>query len=276
MRELPLADLADMNRAEAEYAIRSRVQTTYLGDATVLTRFLGRPKIFLSTRDLGFACHVMLDGYWEIWLTLFFARLLKPGMTVVDVGANFGYYTVLFGDAVGASGRVIAVEPVPTTADLLAKTVELNGHSERTSVIRSALGRADTGHAHIFLPGNEPKNATIVQAARAGTLSVPITNLNVIAAKLDRVDVIKIDAEGSERDIIAGMTDIIVKHKPTVVLEFNAGRYKSASDFLQELRALFNTISVINYDGDVDAISDEQLLSCNDGQDRLLLLEAAK
>src|SRR5262245_34051536 len=108
-----------MSRAEAERAIKARVQTAYLGHGRVLARVLGEYKIFLSSDDLGFSCHVMLDGYWESWLTLFFMRHIKPGMTVVDVGANFGYYTVLFGGAVGATGRVIAIEPVPSTVALL-------------------------------------------------------------------------------------------------------------------------------------------------------------
>jgi hypothetical protein len=79
----------------------------------VLARVLGGPKIFLSADDLGFGCHLMLDGYWESWLTLFFARYVTPGKTVIDVGANFGYYTILFAAGVGPSGRVVAIEPVP-------------------------------------------------------------------------------------------------------------------------------------------------------------------
>src|SRR5580704_18481859 len=121
-----------MTRSEAESAIRERVQSVYLGDKLILSRILGGPKILLSTEDLGFSCHVMLDGYWEIWLTLFFARLLKPGMTVFDVGANFGYYTVLFGQAVGATGQVVAIEPVPATASVLRRTIALNGLSSHT------------------------------------------------------------------------------------------------------------------------------------------------
>jgi len=97
-----------MTRAQAEQEIRARTQAVYLGDHLALVRVLGQAKMFLSTTDAGFASHVMLDGFWEIWLTLFFARVIAPGMTVIDVGANFGYYTLLFGRAVGPSGRVIA------------------------------------------------------------------------------------------------------------------------------------------------------------------------
>src|SRR3954451_10004273 len=114
-----------MTREDAEQAIRARVQTVYLGNGRVLNRVLGHLKLYMSTADRGFAGHVMLDGYWEIWLTLFFARYLEAGMTVFDVGANFGYYTLLFADAIGPRGRVIAIEPVPATADFLADSVGL-------------------------------------------------------------------------------------------------------------------------------------------------------
>src|SRR5258707_8071492 len=119
-------------RHRLEDAIRRRVQTAYLGDGLVLARILGRQKILLNGSDRGFACHLMLDGFWEMWLTQFLAGQVKPGMTVVDVGANFGYYTVLFADAVGDAGRVIAVEPNPDAAALLRETVLLNGYAPRT------------------------------------------------------------------------------------------------------------------------------------------------
>src|SRR4051812_47360748 len=91
-------DLATLDRAVLERAIQRRAQTVYLGNGLALSRVLTRHKMLLHTADRGFADHVMMDGYWEIWLNQFFARTMKPGMTVVDVGANYGYYTMLFAD----------------------------------------------------------------------------------------------------------------------------------------------------------------------------------
>ena len=105
--------LATQPRQRLEAAIRRRVQTAYLGEGVVLARILGRQKIFLRSADRGFACHLMLDGFWEIWLTQYLAGCVRPGMTVIDVGANYGYYTLLLADAVGEAGHVIAVEPNP-------------------------------------------------------------------------------------------------------------------------------------------------------------------
>ena len=165
MTNLSVRDLAGLSREEAEIAIRARVQTIYLGEKRVLSRILGHQKVFLSTDDLGFAGHVMLDGFWEIWLTLFMSRFVMPGMTVIDVGANFGYYTVLFGEAVGSGGRVVAVEPVPSTARLLALSIELNGYTRYTTLHEVALGQNANGEAHMFVPPHEPKNALVVRSS---------------------------------------------------------------------------------------------------------------
>ena len=206
--DLTSVDLATADRPTAERAIRNRVQTLYLGDGVMLARILGRHKIFLHTSDRGFACHVAMDGFWEFWVTQFFARTLKPGMVAVDVGANYGYYTLLFGEMVTASGRVLAVEPNPRAAALLRETVLLNGIAGHTSVIQAALGPPGLSEARLFVPKGEPKNAQLVgpEGAEHGeTVVVPVTTLDALTADFDRVDLVKIDAEGAEIGIVAGM-----------------------------------------------------------------------
>jgi FkbM family methyltransferase len=241
--ELYLSDLAKMTRSAAEFAIRARVQTAYLGDRLMLARILGYPKIFLSTQDLGFACHVMLDGYWEIWLTLFFARTVQPGMTVIDVGANFGYYTVLFGHAVGAGGRVISIEPVPTTAAILRKTIELNGLARRTQLVTAAAGHRDDGEVHIVVPPGEPKNATVVAQPAEGSIMVPSITIDRLTRNLSRLDLVKIDAEGAEVSILAGMRETIDRFKPKILLEFNAARYQDPRGFFAGIAGHYPRVS---------------------------------
>ena len=274
MRNLSVRDLAGFTREEAELAIRARVQTVYVGEKRVLSRILGQPKIFLSTDDLGFAGHVMLDGFWEIWLTLFLSRFVKPGMTVVDVGANFGYYTLLFGDAVGSSGQVVAIEPVPSTVQLLRLSIELNGYTRCTALHEVALGQNATGEAHMFVPPHEPKNALVVARALPDTLKVKSTNLDTVLKDFARVDLIKIDAEGAELDIVSGMEAVVAKHQPAVVLEFNAHRYADAKAFLSKLRKLFKRVRALRFDGSLAEVADDELLDARSREDAILFLEA--
>jgi FkbM family methyltransferase len=265
--------LATWSRPILEAAIRRRVQTAYLGDGLVLARILGRHKIFLRSADRGFACHLMLDGFWEVWLTQFLARTLKPGMTVIDVGANFGYYTLLCGDAVGETGHVIAVEPNPDAAALLGETVVLNGHAARTRIVPHALGAA-AGRAWLYAPDGEPKNAALVDRADlpgGRTVEVSTLTLDEIGLERSKVDLVKIDAEGGELAIVAGMQQLIAHDRPTVVLEFNAARYPDPRAFLDGLLTAYGTARELALDGailplDIASVTDQTKL-----QDRLLL-----
>lgn len=265
--------LATLPRPTLEGAIRRRVQTAYLGDGLVLARILGRHKIFLRSSDRGFACHVMLDGFWEMWLTQFLARHVKPGMTVVDVGANFGYFTLLLGDAVGEAGHVIAVEPNPDAAALLRETVTLNGHGARTRIVPHALG-ARAGRGWLYAPDGEPKNATLVGTeglAGGRTVEVSTLTLDEVALQYPKVDLVKIDAEGGELGIIAGMRHVIARDRPTIVLEFNAARYAEPRSFLDELLANYGTARELGLDGAILPLDAPSVLDQTSRQDRILL-----
>lgn len=267
--------LATWPRSTVEAAIRRRVQTAYLGDGLVLARILGRHKIFLRSSDRGFACHLMLDGFWEMWLTQFFARRVTAGMTVVDVGANFGYYTLLLGDLVGAAGHVIAVEPNPDAASLLQETVLLNGHRTRTKVVPHALG-ASAGRGWLYAPDGEPKNAALVDTEHLSggrTVEVSTLTLDEVALPYAKVDLVKIDAEGGELGIVAGMRQLIARDRPAIVLEFNAARYPEPRRFLDELLASYGTARELSLDGTLLPLDTVSVLDQASLEDRILLFE---
>lgn len=273
--ELYPEHLATLPRPELEDAIRRAVQTAYLGDGLVLARILGRHKIFLRSADRGFACHVMLDGYWEMWLTQFLARHVKPGMTAIDVGANFGYFTLLLGDLVGADGHVVAVEPNPEAASLLQESVLLNGHRTRTKVVPHALG-AKTGRGWLYAPDGEPKNAALVADENmpgGRTVEVATLTLDEVALDYARVDLVKIDAEGGEEGIVAGMRQLIARDRPAIVLEFNAARYADPRRFLDELLTTYGTARELSLDGELLPLDTAAVLDQTSREDRTLLFE---
>jgi FkbM family methyltransferase len=273
---LSFADLGTFNREELESAIRARVQTVHLGGARVLARVLAGPKMFLSADDLGFGCHVMLDGYWESWLTVFFARFVSPGMTVFDVGANFGYYTVLFAAGVGSSGRVVAIEPVPSTAAYLNDTIQLNGYAGFTRVVEAAASEGQTREIHLVVPQREPKNATVVAEPRADSIMVATCTIDDLAAEMDRVDLIKIDVEGAEIAVVAGMQQTIARHRPSILLEYNAARYADPRGFLDSLLTTYGEVKSIGWNGIPVAISADTILSDRLGEDWLLFFSGSR
>jgi FkbM family methyltransferase len=231
--------------------------------------------MLLDSSDRGFACHVMLDGYWEMWMTQYLARVVRPGMTVVDVGANFGYFTLLLGEAVGERGHVLAVEPNPRTAHYLRQTIDLNGFSDRTFLLNEALAAA-RGRGWLFSPTGEPKNASlVVDNARSGgeTFEVPVASLDDIALERGRVDLIKIDAEGAELGIFSGMKRLVDRDHPLLVIEFNAARYADPGSFLHELMASYPVCRELTFEGELAPVRPEDVLRERYGQDRMLVLE---
>ena len=65
-------------------------QTIYLGDHEALTRLHTGHRIYVDTRDISIASHLMLEGRWEPWVENVLIPAIKPGMLFVDIGANFG------------------------------------------------------------------------------------------------------------------------------------------------------------------------------------------
>ncbi|MBB4242180.1 MULTISPECIES: FkbM family methyltransferase [Rhizobium] len=279
---LHLHELMAFDRHQAETAILQRVNSAYLGNHTALVRVLGRYKLYVDTRDRGFGSHVLLDGFWEIWLTLFCARNVKRGMTAIDVGANFGYYSLLLAELVGTRGELIAVEPNPHAADFLRRSVELNGLLGRSRIETSALGATIAGEASLYVPHSEPKNAQIVsemfqpRPQDGVVIKVPVTTLDGMSAACSRVDFIKIDAEGAEEVILEGMAETIARHKPMLVVEFNPARYADASGFLERLAGIYGAIRRLDFSGEAEPITSEDLLSKYGADDSLLVLSRDK
>jgi FkbM family methyltransferase len=271
-------ELAALDRQHAEAAIRSRVQNAYLGDRVALSLILGRYKFFLDTSDVGFGSHVMLDGFWEIWLTLFCARNLHAGMTAVDVGAHLGYYAVMFAELVGGAGRVIAVEPNPRSAELLRRSVDLNGFTARTTLFPGALGSVDNERLPLYVPAFEPKNALIVSCVdgldqrRGSIVEVASATLDSLCAEAKTVDFIKIDAEGSEERIFDGMRSTIARSQPMIVMEFNAARYRQPAAFVERLLATYGALYAIDFQGLASPTAPDDLLTQRVGEDWLIVI----
>jgi FkbM family methyltransferase len=209
------------------------------------THFYARSRldaIAVGVGDLLFGAGrlCIADGFWEIWLTLFCARNLKSGMTAIDVGAHYGYYSVMFADFIGASGRLISIEPNPRAGELLGRSLELNGFMGRSRVMPVVAGAPEDCQASLFIPPFESKNALVVADAsglseRGAVIQVESVCLDKICAQMERVDFVKIDAEGSEERIFEGMYDTIKRFHPLIVMEFNALRYSNPGAFLERM-----------------------------------------
>lgn len=231
-----------MSRSDVEQYFSSSTRSQYLGNNTILCKILGNKKFFAMADDVGFSSHMIFDGYWEYWLTQHFCEMIQPGDIVLDIGANLGYYSLIAADLVGASGKVVAIEPNPHVFNLLTKTMQVNGYAHRVTMRNYALGSEGSGGVHpFFVPTNEPKNGRFVGAhedmacleAHGTVFDVQLGNL--ADENLGRVDFIKIDVEGAEIEILRHLHPIIEQHRPRVVCEVNFARGYSYDDVRESM-----------------------------------------
>lgn len=192
------------------------------GDAAILARSLGKYNLFLDPANNDMMPWIAKDGFWESWVTLALARTIKPGWHVIDGGAALGYYTTLFADAVGPGGYVIAAEPVPNLARLLARTLAANS-AWNVGMIRRALWRetaddvpflwsAGFGGSHITAGLAHPVPAPFTES-RVGT-----TTIDELTAGWERCDLIKLDIEGGEFDALRGATRTLDRFPGCIVV----------------------------------------------------------
>lgn len=139
----------------------------------------------------------------------------KPGMTVVDVGANVGVYTGLFSKSVGPHGKVIALEPSPSNWRALCKAASVN-HWDNVELHQIAAADR-SGHMHfecsVFNSGN---NALSVDGRSGGGLEVEVASLDSIVAGR-KVHFIKIDVQGWEASVLRGARQTLSENRPLSV-----------------------------------------------------------
>jgi FkbM family methyltransferase len=157
-------------------------------------------------------------GEYESETSRLVQRLLRPGQTMIDVGANIGYFTLVGARAVGPQGRVVAFEPVAGVRERLVTNLRLNGLANVT--VRDEALSASSGTA-VFFTG--PQDDTGLASLRPLKAS---TQVSVVQARLDDlwdagrpIALIKIDVEGGEMAAIEGMTECLSRHSPDLIVE---------------------------------------------------------
>jgi FkbM family methyltransferase len=158
----------------------------------------------------------LLSGRYEAHLTAVFERYCTPGMTVVDVGANLGYYSLLASKLVGPSGRVVALEPNSENCRLLLSSLRLNGITN----VQLLPVAADTATGWAYYSTHVGSNGGLIEddelLSHPGTV-VPTFRLDDIVD--GPVGLLKMDVEGAEGRVVQGATRLIERDRPIVTTE---------------------------------------------------------
>ena len=181
-------------------------------------------RMVLYPREDSLARRIVLDGPWEPFETRVFRSLLGPGMRVIDLGANFGHYSLLAGLAVGPDGRVDALEPLPANVRTLRINAGLNGLSA-LHVHQAACGDRD-GEVDFFPDLDNPGGHSLTQGNTLrgdAPLKVPVFRLDTFLAREapERPPhLIKMDTQGAEAAILRGAEETLIRYRPLLVVEF--------------------------------------------------------
>ena len=180
--------------------------------------------------------------------------VVKPGMTVVDIGAHIGYYTRLLADLVGPSGRVLAFEPNPENFSVLQKNMTLPKY-RHVELFNYAVGAEESMLPLYVSPGNS--NHSLIQGytQAEGVISVRCVKLDSFLQErgIEQIGFIKSDTEGAEPLVLAGMKNTAARSTNMhMLMELNPTALRCGNvepeQFLESIRSMGFEIEMITSD----------------------------
>lgn len=188
-----------------------------VGDEDVETTLRNGCRMLVNLQEhVGF--HIYIRGHYQPHVLKHLQRFLKPGMTMFDIGAHFGLFTLVAARIVRPTGRVHAFEPGPSQWRYLTYNIAANKFEDRVQANHVALG--DHEGSIGYVPGEVGNiGASHVTEEGAGTATVPLITLDDYCRrnKVDRIDAIKIDVEGYELRVLQGFKETLSVLKPALI-----------------------------------------------------------
>lgn len=187
-------------------------------------------------------------GYYEKNLGDTLKKLVKPGDVFLDIGANIGYFSLLVANNV-STAKIISFEPVADLLQKLKENVSIN-NIKNITVINAAVGEASE-EKELFL--SAPDNLGMSSFHQPDNFSGKKEMVKVLTidewfkkAGLAKIDIIKLDVEGSELGALKGMKGVLQDLRPLIIVEINPG---TLSMFGLMPKDIFDYISMLNFEG---------------------------
>lgn len=226
--------------------IDKRLHEDYMANPVEIKHVRGFD-ICLNPKDLYISSYIAKASSYELTTTPVFASLLRQGDVVVDVGANVGWFTLLAAKITGKGGRVVSFEPEPTNFSLLSKSICLNGFKNVVALERCALDYDGEVTLHLTTAINMPGSHSTVRDFGQGSITVPVSRLDSTLGTLgiNRIRLLKVDAEGSEPQVIAGAMPLIEASKvQNMLLEWNPEAWQERGELLNKVFDSFDVYEI--------------------------------
>lgn len=243
--------------------VSNPVRTTFLRSKNSLLRRL--PKQFVITTSYGFKLtgntkhliprYVYVFGAWQPDISAWVHNFVWPGDVVIDIGANIGYLSLVAARKVGPHGKVLAIEAEPTVFGQLERNIDLN--PGLPVIATHAIAGESSGvrkiHAAPFELGSSSTELTEVADGPSSEVRVVRVDSLVPRDELDRVRLVKIDVEGDEMRVLAGLDAVLSGMAPdgAIVMEIAPDllelRGQSASALLEMMEGMgFEALRIDN------------------------------
>lgn len=214
MRELEAA--LDQDRSAQSGA--TGLHGTYVGGNRMLISTTWGGRLLVPADDISLMPELVANGTYDAPFTAFVQRNIKPGDTVIDVGAHVGLFTLLLAYSVWDTGRVIAYEPCPRMLELLRDNVGMGWLGDRVEIVAKAAA-ATSGSLSFLAPTRytmtgslRPLEHLLTTQDRLDTvdrIEVEAEPIDVHVGRFEQIDLIKIDVEGAENQVFTGMEQLL-------------------------------------------------------------------
>lgn len=207
-------------------------------DYKIITRdgvtFMIRPRRKMIVGDIDILSEVLLEDQYDL------QQILKPGYTIIDIGGQAGFFSILSSKKIGKFGRIYTFEPFKPNFNQISKNMKIN--QVRNMEVENKAVSDKVGEVTLFISKqNIGEHSLLKNLKNREGINVVSTTLEEIIKKnrIKRVDVLKIDCEGSEYNILLNATRRVMKRIDTIILEQHitpyTKRYKerSITDYLK-------------------------------------------
>ena len=200
-------------------------------------------KMYLDLNDKGISRTLLLFGKRELEHKKMLEQIIRPNITILDIGANIGYYSLMILKLIGPNGKLIAVEPSPSNIEILKKNLNLNNYNDIE--VHNAAISDENSIKKFFL--SEMSNLNTLNYTEKKSLNLTGETINVKTLTVPQImegrnlDLIRMDVEGHEVEVLNGLIPNIGVNNlyPSIIFETHRSRYNNEHSMENTLKNLF-------------------------------------